>query len=947
MKKNWLVFLLLATYANSFSQTADFSFSTDSSSHCEPYTTTFTQTCSGNPRGFIWNFGNNQRGSDPVETVNYTAGTYSITLTALYANTAISITKTLTVNPTPIIILRGSKNYLCKPGTIVFTATGNPSSTNYEWNFGDGSAVENTAGNTIAHPYADYGSFTASVKVATSFGCSASSNYVIRVSKFGITGTMSLDHGCVPAITDFNVSSDLPPGDAPSNYSWTFGDNSSINSGEANSISHRYTSTDSITTANVVISSTQGCSNQFNFPAFAFGTPPSNTIVKTALPKDTFCSSEIIKFYCSASKANAYLWQFSDSTRSISTDTFMTHRYRILGTESNIVTPFFNGCAGNKDSVIIFIKGVIASFNYNNLCNNKTAFQFHNYSLGNVTHFEWEFSDMPMLKDSIHFSVPHIFPVTGSFVAALSLADSTTGCIDHLIFNIYTAVPSLSRSTNNLCKDSLVTYSVSNTYPANAGYKYEFFVNGNMINNGGDSILNYHPSIHGSFAEYVVIKDAVAGTCSDTLQLSGNTIVKGPVVDFTSPPILCVDKAFSFTNNSYPFYAADAIATWRWNYGDNKQDSVKNPLPHLYRAAANYYVTLTATDINGCAQSVKKIITAAPLPKIIAFPAEVTICGLRDTAMLTGYTIDSLLWLPSTSISCTSCDTTRAYPAVTTSYIAQATNRFGCQNYDTCLVKVFSPFHIKVFPSDTALCTGLTVPLTLNTTGIISWTPVTYLSNGSIRNPLASPLADISYTVTVKDSAGCYSDSAVSKIHLYPLPAVKAGDDKVLPYNTAFTINPIYSPGVTSYLWEPTATLSCSNCPSVSGIATKSTKYTVKTTSKNGCKSSDDIIIYVACEKSNLLLPTAFTPNGNGLNDNFYPITRGYRTIKTFLIFNRRGNKVFERQNFSPNIPSLGWDGIIKNAETVSSSEVFAWYLEAECEQGQTIVSKGTVVLVR
>lgn len=324
-----------------------------------------------------------------------------------------------------------------------------------------------------------------------------------------------------------------------------------------------------------------------------------------------------------------------------------------------------------------------------------------------------------------------------------------------------------------------------------------------------------------------------------------------------------------------------------------------------------------------------------------------TICQARDTAILTGYTIDSLLWLPSTNISCNYCDTTMVYPMTTTSYIARAKNRFGCISYDTSVIKVFGPLQLTVYPKDTSVCLGQTVTYNLNTGGIISWSPASSISNPGIKNPVAKPASDVVYTVLVKDSAGCYSDTASAKVHVFQLPTVNAGPDKIYPYNTAFSIMPDYSPNVVAYQWEPANYLNCSNCASPSGIALQSTTYTIKTLSAEGCRSSDNISIIIACENGNLLLPTAFSPNGNGINENFYPITRGYKNIKAFMIFNRRGNKVFERKNFAPNIPSMGWDGIIKNSQNVADTETYAWYIEAECEQGQLVTNKGTVVLIR
>jgi|GEM_PF-788219 len=947
-KRNWFLWIAILLVNISFAQTADFTFASADNFHCTPYRVICTQSCTGNPTGFVWDFGNGQQGLNATElTVYTTPGTYSVTLTALYSNKAVSVTKTLVINPTPEVNVTADKNYLCKPGAVQFTATASSSITNYEWSFGDEGGLQNSVSNRAVHAYRDYGTYTAKVKATTAAGCAAAGNYDITINKLGITTTISNDTGCIPALTSLSAIAALPPGDNVLSYVWNFGDNTPSARTTAASVNHLYNTTDSINSASVTINSAQGCSNTFNFQPFAFGTPPYNTVAATAMATGTFCASETVAFSCKAVNANHYSWDWGDSTQSDVADTLATHKYRTLGNKRIIVTPYLNGCAGNKDTLNIFIKGVVANFNYSNLCSSKQTYLFNNTSLGSSARFNWQFSDTPGLQDSVNSNLTHIFPLAGSFNVSLNVIDNFSTCTDSVNYTIYTAVPVLTRTSTAVCKDSLVVYSVINSYPDSAGYTYEFHVTGDTVNTNTDSVLNHHPAKHGSFADFVIIKDALPGTCDDTLHLSSNSIVRGPVVDFTSAPRMCADKPFTFTNKSYPYNTNETVSNWQWQFGDSTSSTLKNPTPHKYPKPGLYTISLVGTDINGCVQKQQKDVLADRLPQVISFPAMDTICQGRDTAILTGYTIDSLRWLPATNISCNFCDTTKVYPFTTTAYIAQAKNRFGCISYDTSIIKVYAPLKVKVFPSDTTICPGQSIAYMLNTGGIASWSPGNYLNSTTVTNPIAKPTADITYTVIVKDSVGCFADTAIANAHVFALPAVDAGPDKIYSYNNSFTITPVYSAGVASYSWEPSTNLNCSNCPNPSGNALQTTTYTIKTTSVNGCTSSDKITIFIACENGNLLLPTAFSPNGNGINEYFYPIARGYKTIKKFVIFNRRGNKVFERQNFAPNIRSLGWDGRVNNADNVADSETFAWYMEAECEQGQLVTNKGTVVLIR
>ena len=92
-------------------------------------------------------------------------------------------------------------------------------------------------------------------------------------------------------------------------------------------------------------------------------------------------------------------------------------------------------------------------------------------------------------------------------------------------------------------------------------------------------------------------------------------------------------------------------------------------------------------------------------------------------------------------------------------------------------------------------------------------------------------------------------------------------------------------------------------------------------------------------------MPTAFTPNGDGLNDFYFPSSRGIKTIVKFTIYDRFGKVVYEAKNFPPNDKTYGWDGKIKSQS--QSSEVFVYYIQALCDLGQTVFKKGSFVLLK
>lgn len=944
----WIFILVILNYAVSVrAQAVDFSFSTSGGNYCNPQLVRFTQNCTGNPDAFTWNFGNGQGSTHGIDSANYSGpGTYTVTLIGLYRDSAIRKTKTITIYPTPSISLVTDFLSICQPGNINFTAGGSSFLASWEWNFGDGSPVQITPVNSVSHFYANFGTYTAHVKGITAFGCTDTTSTSIKVKKFDIVfAGVDPPNGCIPVNANFNVIAGIPAGDAAQSFLWDFGDGSPPVTGTAGSAGHLYTTTIPAT-PHVTVTSVRGCVTDYTFGTVAYGIPPLDVHAMTASGKDTFCGSEHVEFNSASTDADGYEWHFGDGNVSTTSATSTNHQYSDTGHFHIVVTALFHGCPGVKDSLDIYVKGVVASFDFSNTCSNKTNFTFVNLSHGHITHYEWNFADDPSVFDSLHYSPVHHFPVAGSFPVILSLKDSLTGCVDTMRNIVYTATPSFSSSSTSVCKDSMITYTVSNSYALESGVQYHYTIGGQDIDTA-DAVIHLNPPDHGVFADYVIVFLNSNHYCNDTLRLPDSTRVTGPVTDFSaSPTRVCRNIPIAVHNISTPYFPSAPITTWAWDFGDGNTDTARNPPPHLYANQGGYFISLTATDNAGCALNRFINVSVDPIPEITVYPRMDTLCLGRDTATLTVYSIYQHNWTSIPGLSCYTCDTIRAYPNVTTAYVATATNLAGCSNTDTSLLKVYAPFHIAVTPANAGVCPGIPIQLRVDKRGITTWTPSVYLNDTTITNPVVIPNASTMYTVMVSDSVGCYADTSTANVHVYPLPTVDAGPDRMMPYGTAFTFSPLYSAGAASYSWIPQGDLVCTNCPRPDGTATQTLRYTLEVTDDKGCKAKDSAKIILLCDKSQLYLPSAFTPFNGGPNHYFYPLARGYKSIKTFIIYNRYGNKIFERKDFAPNIASFGWDGTIKG-DNRGSTEAFVWYTEAVCEQGEVVASKGTVVLIR
>ncbi|MEQ1678433.1 MAG: PKD domain-containing protein, partial [Chitinophagaceae bacterium] len=763
-----------------------------------------------------------------------------------------------------------------------------------------------------------------------------------------INGSIDPTGGCIPALITLDVIPDPPPGDPVVNYTWNFGDGSPTGTTAVPTTSHTYTSITPITTANVVVTTSSGCTSQFDYPDFGFGIPPTNPVAITDDGRTTYCASETIHFTASATNANCYVWDYGDGHTDSIFSPRIEYRYRSLGAKRVIMTPYFNGCPGaEKDTIDLAIIGVVADYDFHNICSAKNHFIYDNQSLGNVSSFRWTFSDIPGSPDFTNYNTTHNFPTNGSFTTQFYLYDAITGCSDSLITNQYTATPVFTSSRSKVCKDSIINYSVVNPYPPGSGYLYQYHLDGYIVAHSIYPDLELKPDQRGIFNEFVIIKGPDVNTCDDTLYLPNPTKVGGPVLDFTIPFNGCfLNNSFPVTNNSFPFFADEPIVNWSWDFGDNTTSNLQLPPPHSYDHTGTFWMYFQITDINGCSQKDSQLVRVNPTPEIFVLPRRDTLCS-GDSLRLLAFTVDQLVWTTDYNISCLTCDTVQVKPTTSFDYIAHATNIFGCTNTDTSSIKVYAPFALQVMPADTSFCIGGKVPYRSNVNGVVSWSPSTWLSATDFPNPVSKPDSSVVYRIIINDSAGCYADTAFAAIQVNYNPTVNAGSDQVIPFNTAFTLSPLYSPDAVGYSWSPPVNrLSCISCPVVSGTALESTTYTINVTNGFGCKAKDEVKVIVSCSKANLNFPTGFTPNNDGRNDQFYPLTRGYKLINRFAVYDRWGNKVFERTDFTPNTPSLGWDGTARNKQP-SDSGVFVWVVEATCDLGQKVESKGSVVLIR
>ncbi|MEO6190644.1 MAG: gliding motility-associated C-terminal domain-containing protein [Saprospiraceae bacterium] len=223
-----------------------------------------------------------------------------------------------------------------------------------------------------------------------------------------------------------------------------------------------------------------------------------------------------------------------------------------------------------------------------------------------------------------------------------------------------------------------------------------------------------------------------------------------------------------------------------------------------------------------------------------------------------------------------------------------------------------------------------------------------FIDGISVNNNAPIELSTGKHTVKVIDDNGCEVLQEVEVIEPSPI-VIDIQPDVRIFVGDKYELLPKYSiptDQIVSYNWSPAEYLDCNNCPypKTKGLQ-KDNTFTVNIVDKNGCTATATVRIKV--EERGIWVPNVFSPNGDGLNDYFYPTVKddSYKEIRYMKIFDRWGEMVWTNEHFQPNVPLNGWKGIFKNVDILPG--VYVWVVEVEWKNGETEKLFGDVTLIR
>lgn len=363
--------------------------------------------------------------------------------------------------------------------------------------------------------------------------------------------------------------------------------------------------------------------------------------------------------------------------------------------------------------------------------------------------------------------------------------------------------------------------------------------------------------------------------------------------------------------------------SYNWFPASGLSDAgIANPVVTVTETT-RYYVN--AIDSNGCHSQTDSMLLIVYGNPVLSFSNHVEICG-KDSVMIGPEPNVSLsyLWEPSAGLSEPGAAQTLASPTVSGNYTLTATNIFGCSSTSPVFIQVFDLPQADAGP-DLTLCENEEVKVAYTGSLSFQWSPP--LPSDGLLNPL---LGQTSYTLTVRDSNGCY-DSDTKLINVYPNPIADFTTEQELSIldPTIQLLN--HSLAAESYLWDfGDGTESNDVNPEhtyAEGIIGNQT-IILTAISAFGCKDTAQISVYLRDELV-FYIPNSFTPNSDRINDRFKPVfNSGYDPSTYHLsIYNRWGELIFESFDLG-----TGWDGIYKG-EAVQDG-TYIWKVEFATRNG-------------
>ena len=882
----------------------------DSSLFCDNGVLQYTNTISSpSPvTSLVWT---HSMGTATTDTLNLTynsPGTYAVSLTASNASCVRTVEDTLIIHESPQVNFDISPDTACSPQLIQFsdsTTVLNDSIVSWAWDFGT------TATDTLQNPsytYTTANTYTVQLTATSSAGCvGVGSQSVI------INATPTAFAGNDVTICENTATQLQATGGAT--YQWQADSTlSCLNC--PNPMATPTVTTDYI----VTVISAAGCTD-VDTVTVSVVPAPSAMITNGNI---TECDGAFITFQDGSTTPGGtitnWAWDFGDNT----TSNFQSpsHVYNVPGVYTvTLVITASTGCLDTASvQVTINPSPTVIASGATFICQQDSA-QLQATTIGGIS-YQWAPANTLTCSTCPD---PIAFPSTTTTYVVTTTA--TNGCtasdtVEVTVSPFPNPVLTLSGDTTICSGDVVQLFAGGSISPLD--FEWDQSRPG----------LSCYVHCNNPFASPTVTTTYVVtltgpGGCTTTDSLTVTVVSPNQDIIVGGDQTVCIGESIGLNTTQGTNHA--------WTPFDGLS-CVFCPNPIATPTATTEYI-VTALNNMGC--TIMDTVTITVLdPKNITAGEDVTICP-GGIAQINASGTGIFSWAPDSTLSDLSILNPTATPTVTTDYYLTVDNG-TCIITDT--VTVFVLTKAEITTTDIIICEGDSVELpVIGLADAYTWTPSESLSDPTIERPIAFPTETTTYTV-VADLQNCASDSATLTVTVQPAPQITGfpiqmgyqGQSAQL--SLGVEVNPSFT-----YNWSPSTDLNCTDCPNPIAVFVEPMTYYVTVTNPAGCVVTDSIRteFYSTCDENLIVVPNAFTPNGDGLNDVLYVRGSALTDISSFRIFSRNGELVFES-----NTMSKGWDGTYQGKPT--NTEVFVYVVEAICPlTGNLVMKRGNVTLMR
>ena len=825
------------------------------------------------PYTYLWDAGTGSQ-TDSTAT-GLDAGTYSVTITdANSCTTTASVTLTeplaMSVNATSPTVA-GGYNITCNAsndGSIDLTVSGGTTTYSYLWS--NSATTEDLSG---------VGAGAHSVTVTDANGCQDSTNITLTEPPLLTSTAVSSDSITCNGANDGSASAIPSGGTSPYSFQWDINTAGQTDSTATGLISGTYT---------VTVTDVNGCTSVSNVTItqpVSLSTTISSPTVTGGYNITCNGANDGLASAISTGGTTPYSYQW-DATTGNQTDSTATG----LGDGTySVTTTDANGCTAIQ-SIILTEPGVMTlllnsfTFNggYNISCYDSADGSIDLTVSGGTSPFNYQWSNSDTTEDITNLP-------TGTYIVTVTDAN---GCVSIRIDSLIQPTPLSASSTSPTINGG---YNVS-CIGATDG-SIDLTVSGGVTSytyfwSNGENTEDISNLGAGTYTVTITDANGCIATASDTLiapdsvmalTLSLSTAAGGYNITCNGATNGSIDLAIT---NGTPAYS------YLWSNSATTED--------VSGIGAGIY-TVTVTDANGCTQNITDTITEPPLlvasllANAYAGGYNITCNGVADGSIdltvsggVAGFTYN---W--STS------ETTEDMSGLNAgSYSVTVTDTNSCvasTNIDLLEPQILS---LSVGWIDENCSGGQPGSASVSISG--GTAAYTYLWSDGQIGTVASGLLSGTYTVTVTDANGCTDTTSVNIREVSPIEISIAVIHEIEFWeNGEATVVPAGSYVPYTYEWSNGQT-----DPIATGLSAGT--YYITVTDDNGCSVSDTATIKRLL--SDITIPTAFTPDGDGVNDVWEIDNIHLYPNSTVDVYNRWGGLLFTSDGYQ-----VPWDGTARN----------------------------------